>query len=245
LKQIGVGPNDFGRSVVQLVRSFYAAIALLSLIYQGGMALHYHRQRAIVQQALEQAAARAGSGPRPPSLPGKILARVLRVATMEGWSVLVLGTLSALLSAASRGWFGAVVGSLVAGCGAVEVHGTALLRAGQARGTSWLVRSQLLLLAVILLYALINILMLTSHQFEALLAQLPPESRSEYNRAAELFGYTPAAFSDLLLKSGRIFYAMLAALTLLYQGGMALYYHRRRTAVHQALESAGSGNPTG
>jgi hypothetical protein len=227
---------------VKLVRGAYAAVGALTLLYQGSMALYYHRQRAVIRQALDQAAARepvAVAVPgRPGPAPDKVLRRVLGIATVEGWSVLVLGTLSALLSAVATGWFGAVVGCLVAGCGAMELHGAALLRAGRPRGVSWLVRSQLTLLTVILLYAVISFITLTPAQVEFIQTQMPPDDRNAMNQMRDLLGETPAAYNAQIVGFGHLVYAVVAAVTLLYQGGMALYYHRRGVVIRRAMEES-------
>jgi len=240
LKSAGLSNDEQGRAVVKLVRGGYAAVGALTLLYQGSMALYYRRQRAVIRQALEQAAAREPVAvavlDRPGPAPDKVLRRVLRIATLEGWSVLVLGTLSALLSAVATGWFGAVVGTLVAGCGAMELHGAALLRAGHPRGVSWLVRSQLTLLTVILLYAVISFITLTPAQVELIQTQMPTDDRNAMNQMRELLGETPAAYNAQIVGFGHLVYAVVAGLTVLYQGGMALYYHRRGVIIRRAME---------
>ena len=240
LKELGVGANDVGRSVVEMVRSAYAAVAALTLLFQGGMALYYHRRRAVVRQALELAPpkveVRARGVPKPPE---KVLARVLLVARFEGLTVLMLAGGIALLSAMFGDWYGAIVGSLVAGAGAVELHGAGLLRSGEVRGLNWLVRSQLLLATIILVYAAIQLLTL---HFLGLKGLFSVSFMDELPATAQGAGMSVKDLGLMMVHVTQVFYAVLAGLTLLYQGGMARYYSRRREMIRQALEQAGAGD---
>lgn len=168
--------------------------------------------------------------PKPPPPPAAVFARVLRVSTFEGRTVFVIGAAGGVLSALLGDWFGAVVGSLVAGAGAVELHGGQLLRHGQQRGMNWLVRSQLLLGNTILLYCAIRLLTIS-------VASLDAEMTPDLRAALSQYGMGAKDFEVMAVKLYRLVYSLVASLTLLYQGGMALYYHRRRKIVTEALGS--------
>ena len=107
----------------------------------------------------------------PPLLPEETLIRVLRVARLDGLSVLVISGVFALVSALAGDGLGAVVGLLVAGAGAVELHGATLLEHGEPRGIDWLTGSQGFLLATIALYCALRFLPLSMKRI--LLIQLP------------------------------------------------------------------------
>lgn len=168
--------------------------------------------------------------PKPPPPPAAVLARLLRVSTFEGRTVFVIGAGGGVLSALFGDWFGAVVGALVAGAGAVELHGGQLLRNGQGRGMNWLVRSQLLLGNTILLYCAIRLLTIS-------IASLDADMTPDLRAALSQYGMGVKEFEVLSVKLYRLVYSLVAALTLLYQGGMALYYHRRRKTVAEALSA--------
>ena len=68
----------------------------------------------------------------PPLLPEETLARVLHIARLDGWSVLGVAGLFALLAASIGDLRGAVVGVIIAGAGAGGLHGVALLRHGSS-----------------------------------------------------------------------------------------------------------------
>jgi hypothetical protein len=163
---------------------------------------------------------------KPPPLPAEILRRVLRVAKFDGISVLGVAGACALISAASRDVTGAVTGVLVAGAGAIELHGAGLLRVGDGRGMRWLVWSQLYLMAAILGYVAFRLM---NPDIAALHKIVTDEVAGQIQEA----GMTVDQF---LIEFLRLVYFAVAAATVLYQGGMSIYYLRRRAAVATALE---------
>jgi hypothetical protein len=161
----------------------------------------------------------------PPFLPEETLNRVLRIARLDGMSVLVIAGVFALMSALAGDHLGAIVGLLVAGAGAVELHGATLLHHGEPRGMSWLVGSQLFLLATIVGYCALR---LVHPAFEPLHAAITPEMKTSLETA----GWTEDEFVGLVYQAT---YAAVGTVTCAYQGGMAIFYWRRREAVKQAL----------
>lgn len=162
----------------------------------------------------------------PPLLPEETYFRVLRAATVDGISVMAVAGLLALAAAAVRDFPNAGIGLLVAAAGAIELHGAGLVRAGDARGMNWMIASQPFLMLVLLGYCAMR---LYSPDFgpvnAALDAGLPAQSAEQRAMAEDLARslYTPM-------------YVALAIGTVLFQGGMAVYYWRRRAAVTAALE---------
>lgn len=161
----------------------------------------------------------------PPLLPAEVLDRVLRLARFDGLSVVAVAGSLALVAATLGDRVGAVVGLVVAGAGAIELHGASLLSRGEARGLHWLVRSQLLLLGAIIGYCAWRLL-------RPDLAPLHTAVTPDMQEQLELIGWTVDQFIGLVYQ---LTYICVAVVTLLYQGGMALYYWRRRTAVAEAL----------
>lgn len=161
----------------------------------------------------------------PPLLPKEVLDRILRLARFDGLSVVAIAGSLALVSATLGDHLGAVVGLVVAGAGAVELHGASLLARGEPRGLPWLVRSQLLLLTAILCYCAWRLL-------RPDLAPLHHAVTPDMQEQLELIGWTVDQFIGLVYQ---LTYVCVAVVTALYQGGMALYYWRRRAAVAAAL----------
>ena len=162
---------------------------------------------------------------QPPLLPEETLIRVLRIARLDGMSVAVIAGVFALLSALAGDAIGAIVGLLVAGAGAIELHGATLLRHGETRGIDWLVSSQVFLLVTMLGYCGLRLL---HPAVEPLLATVTDEMRA----SLETIGWTTDQFVHLVYRTT---YLAVAVVTFIYQGGMALYYLRRRGPIARAL----------
>ncbi len=162
---------------------------------------------------------------KPPLLPSETFRRVLRLARFDGLSVLGVSGAFALISAASRDVPGALIGLLVAAAGAIELHGVTLLKVGRGRGMNWLITSQLYLMAILVGYAAVRLL---RPDITAMKAIVTSELADQIQQA----GMTVDQFLLMFL---RLVYAGVAAATVLYQGGMTIYYVRRRNAVAAAL----------
>lgn len=164
---------------------------------------------------------------QPPLLPEETLHRVLRVARLDGLSVAFIAGLFALFAALAGDWLGAVIGLLVAGAGAIELHGATLLVHGERRGMNWLVGSQLFLLTTVVAYCGLRLL---HPGLGPLLAAVTDDMKLSLQSA----GWTPERFVTFVYNT--TYYAV-AVVTVIYQGGMALYYFRRRAPVARALET--------
>lgn len=163
----------------------------------------------------------------PPLLPEETFHRVVRVANVDGLCVLAISGLLALASASVVNYQGAAFGLLVAAAGAIELHGVGLLRAGEPRGMNWLVASQPYLAAVVLVYCALQ----WGHPDMALWRAVLSDKNREVIAAAGL------SEDEFLRRVHTFGITLLGMLTMLYQGGMTLYYLRRRTAVMQAVET--------
>ena len=162
---------------------------------------------------------------RPPLLPEEALYRVLRTAKLDGTGILAIAGAFALASAAVKDARGAAVGLLVAGAGALELHGAALVRHGEERGMRWLVASQLFLMAIILGYVGYRLGRID-------VSPLLPLVTDEQRQAIAQAGFAVDRFLRMVYVGT---YAAVGVGTLFYQGGMCLYYLRRRAAVTAAL----------
>lgn len=162
----------------------------------------------------------------PPLLPDEVVRRVVRISRLDGTGILVIAGAFALMSASVHDVTGAEVGILVAAAGAMELHGSSLLRAGESRGSRWLVSSQLFLLAIILCYVGWRL-------GNADIAPMRPLLTGEQRAAIANAGMT---VDDFLHTVYTACYGTLALASFLYQGGLALYYFRRRAAVATSLD---------
>jgi hypothetical protein len=176
---------------------------------------------------------------KPPPLPAEVLARVLRISGIDGFTLVFIAGGFGLVSVAFTDWVGALVGGIAAGAGLIELRGRKKLLAGDVRGVHWLVRSQLVLLTIILLYV--------AYQFrnfdpQSLLskveASLGSAQRSlglESTSLASSYGLTEREFLALARTFTRVAYIALGLASILCQGGLAVYYQRREQTVAKAL----------
>lgn len=162
----------------------------------------------------------------PPLLPAETLARVLRLAKLDGTSVLVLGAVFALMAAAGGESRFAIIGLLAAAAGAIELHGAALLRQGESRGTRWLVASQPFLLLVVYAYCVLRLM-----HFE--MPPIPDRFRDALALSAEQLGMTVEEYFRMV---NRLTAQLVAGVATIYQGWMMFYYLRRRQVIVRALE---------
>lgn len=165
--------------------------------------------------------------------------RVMRTASIDGRLLLFVSGMFAVMSAMAGGVAGALAGVLAAGLGALELHGVSMLGGGDSRGMVWLVRAQLLLMSLVLFYASWQMMHFDesfyARQAGAMFDQMP----GWYKKMLDEGGMTRADF-PLLLKAGYMLtYVMAGFATIVYQGLMARYYHRRRIPVEIALGEAG------
>lgn len=161
----------------------------------------------------------------PPPLPEETFQRVLRIARFDGLSVVLVASLCAVLAASVGDRVGAAIGVLVAGAGAIELHGVSLLRQGQPRGMTWLINSQVLVMLSMLGYCALR---LAHPQLDPLRATVTPEMKEQL----EIIGWSVDRFIGMVY---RITYLAVSLATVIYQGGMMIYYVRRRAAVTVAL----------
>jgi hypothetical protein len=161
----------------------------------------------------------------PPLLPEEALERVLRHARLNGMWVLVVGSTFALLGASGGELLGVLAWLLVAGTGAMALHGATLLHQGEPRGTDWLVGGQLFCLTFILALCAWQ---LTHADLTPLRVAVTDDMRASLKQ-------TGLTEDEFLLLSYRLTYGLVALGAILYPGGLALYFHRRRDAVTTAL----------
>ncbi|MFM7750642.1 MAG: hypothetical protein ACKPB0_09520 [Opitutaceae bacterium] len=162
---------------------------------------------------------------QPPLLPEETLERVERLARFDGLSLLLLGALFAVPAAAVRDVPFAIIGLLAAGAGAIELHGLGLLREGDARGMNWLIGSQPLLLVVIWCYCVLRLLFFEPPPMPDGMADLAKAGAAQWGMPVE----------DYFRRVNQFIVGAVAVIALFYQGGMMLYYLRRREAVAAAL----------
>lgn len=160
----------------------------------------------------------------------KALRRVLAVSRVNGWSVVVFAALGTLITLALGDFSTLAVGGLVGIAGWLEVRGHGKLKRRDPAGMKLLVRSQLFLLAVILAYCASRL-----GSFDPALAMdnLTPDMEAMLKEA----GIDRADILPLVRMVFFTLYGGVALGTLVYQGGMALYYRAKAPLVVEALSA--------
>ena len=158
----------------------------------------------------------------------KALQRVLLVSAIDGWSVIVIAALGTLLTLLLGDLAGVGVGVLVLIAGVQELRARRRLQRRDATGMQHLVRAQLLLLAVILVYCATR---LGSYDQESMLANLTPDMKAALKES----GVEVADIVPLVRMVFFATYGLVAFLTLVFQGGLLLYYRSKIPLVTEAL----------
>lgn len=166
----------------------------------------------------------------PDSPAEKSLRHVLLVSAIDGWSITVIAGFCTLVSLLFGQWIGISVGATITVAGLIELRGRARLARGDISGLGWLIRAQVLILATIGLYAFRNLL---AFDEAVLLAQFTPELRN----AIDQLGISMADIERLMKPIYCGIYLTVIGVTVLFQGGLALYYASRRTKITEAFVS--------
>jgi hypothetical protein len=151
--------------------------------------------------------------------------RVALVAAINGWQVGIVGVLCLLCSFLFFSVEGILIGLAFAASAFMELSGRRCLKQNRPEARRWLVRSQLFLMAVIILYAGYHILLFDPQalisQINQAITELPPASRTQLSMVVDM-----KTVERYVVLGLRILYPALIAVTVLYQGGLWLYYTR-------------------
>jgi hypothetical protein len=173
----------------------------------------------------------------PDSRPEPTLRRVLALSLMDGWCMTLFSGFCTSLSLWLGEWSGAAVGASVLSCGLTTLCSRKRLMRGDASGMVWLLRAQLAVLAIVFLYVLANLL---AYDAAALMARLTPEMRG----TLEQYGVLVSDLEPLLKPMYFAVYLLMMSGTLLFQGGLALFYKTRRGQVAAELAARAAAERT-
>jgi hypothetical protein len=162
----------------------------------------------------------------PSPTPLQILQRVLTVAAFHGRFQLIVGACVALLSAIGQGVGGAILGCLFAGAGALQIHARTQLRHGDFNGYRWLVRSQLLLFAAVLIVSAVQLT-----RFDPAIVEQMKFTQEQLDTMKQI-NVTPEQFTRM---AWVLSYILLSGFSFVYQGAFALYYRLKHDPIQQAI----------
>jgi hypothetical protein len=169
--------------------------------------------------------------------PEPTLRRVLALSLMDGWCMSLFSGFCTLLSLLMAEWSGAVVGAVVLSCGLTTLRNRRRLVQGVASGITWLLRAQLMVILVVFLFVLKNLLAFDPAAMHQKLVSL--ESSSAIGgllvNLLSAFGLSVSDFLPFLTPVYFGFYLLVMSGTLVFQGGLALFYLTRRAQVTEEL----------
>lgn len=160
--------------------------------------------------------------------PEQIVNRILRLAGINGWCVTVAAGLGALVSLIMTDLIAGFTGAIVMVGGITELRGRRAILRGDATGMRRLFVAQLIVLAMVWSYAVTQLL---TFDAAALIAGLPAEVHTMFADAA----IDPATLERMASIANTAVYGVLLFATLIYQGGLALYYRHRAPLVASVL----------
>ena len=164
----------------------------------------------------------------PPSLPEAAYRKVVKISRFNGWSIAIIAGLGSLLSLAFGDLLGGGLGLLAVACAVMEIYGNVLLQRKDSHGMTWLVRAELSLLSIVLVYSISR---LFSFDGEYVLSNLTPELEAMLKEV----GISRGEIVPLVQLFFRAFYGAVIAVATIYQGGLAFFYHRKTALVEEAL----------
>lgn len=170
----------------------------------------------------------------PPPLPGPVTRRVLALSRLNGWGVAGFALLSALAALIRTdllivGWC-----MLAAASGFMELHGRGRLALGKPAGVGWMIGAQFWLLGVILTYVWLR---WTEFEAAAFWDSLPALAQNEVNRQLAAAGIGEDERPAFLAYLNAAICLSLVLTSLVYQGGLALYYAFKLRAVRNEIAS--------
>lgn len=160
--------------------------------------------------------------------PGQIVNRILRISAINGWCVTVAAGLGALVSLAMTDPIAGITGAMVAAGGIMELRGRKALLRRDATGMRKLFLAQLIVLAMIWTYAVTQLL---TFDAATLVAALPEEIFAVVADA----GIDSETLRRMITIIHTATYGVLILATLIYQGGLAIYYRHRTPLVVAVL----------
>ena len=149
--------------------------------------------------------------------------KIMRISAINAWSVTIIAGAFTLLSLVGLSIAGVVVGAAVTAAGFMEMHGQKSLQSDPSQARQWMVGSQVWLMSCVLGYCGWRLLMLDPSNPFAVFG----EEAGQLMQLIDIMGITSAELERLFIQAYRITYGLIAALTVLFQGGLALYYRSR------------------
>ena len=152
----------------------------------------------------------------------RLTQKITRISTFNAWSVTFIAGSFAVLSLLALSVPGVVVGAAVAAAGPTELYGQRKLEDDPRTARTWMVGSQVWLMVCVLSYCAWRLLSLDPDNPFVVFGDA-----AQVFELVEVFGIPQSYLASLFIQAFYITYGLIAALTLLFQGGLAVYYRTR------------------
>ena len=148
------------------------------------------------------------------------LKRLLRISKANGWCVACVAGGFACISLLSLSLAGVLVGGVVRAAGVMEIKGHRRLEAGLSGARGLMAGSQVLLVICVVLYCWWRLVSFDSSNPLALVGSFEGQIR----QMAELALVPMSEIERQVTEIYMLAYRLIAGVTLLFQGGLGLYY---------------------
>ena len=149
----------------------------------------------------------------------KQLARVLFLSKLNAYSIVIISGTFGLLCLFMLDPVGIIVGAAVAAAGLMEIRGHRRLRSGSPGARNWMAGSQVWLVVCVLAYCAWRLAVFDP---DDPLAALGDTELLE--TTVSLAAFPQGMLEDLVTTVYTLTYKLVAGVSLLFQGGLALYY---------------------
>lgn len=174
----------------------------------------------------------AGKTVRPPPLPEETFARVIRLASFNGRALVALAGTCAIFAALNRDAPLMIAGVMAVGMGVFELHGTNRLREGFTDGLNWVITCQMGLMLILIAFSGWRI---ANFDVDLQLKTLPPDVIATMEAHLRKRDIPISELPQNLFLANMMIFGLLATIAFFYQGAMALYYQKKRSAVALVL----------
>jgi hypothetical protein len=163
--------------------------------------------------------------------------RLIRLSRFNGYSVACIAGGFAVLSLFGLSLSGVIVGAGLTGCGLLEIKGHRRLAAGEPGARGMMAGSQVLLVLCVLLYCWYRLAVFDPDNPMAILGSMEPQLRELTELAMVPMAELEAQVRMIYLLT----YRLVAAVTVVLQGGLAVYYWVRVGQAEAATILPGPG----
>jgi hypothetical protein len=167
----------------------------------------------------------------------KPIKRAALIALVSAVATLAIGAIAVPFTLVWPSFSSALITVGICAVGAMEFAGYRKMRQADPSAARWLGRNQLAFLGLIVVYCAIQMLTFSAEEIRA--AAMSPEFRAQLGAMPDMAREIDRNIEQWAPLATYGFYSLVIVLSVLFQGGLALYYFRRQ----KFLEAFQRGTP--